>query len=757
MRFLILILFCFIVNCSVAQEFADKEYYLIDSLIIDELISSDKQLLENAMISYHNAKDDTSKVVSLNPIVENMISDYWKNYQFFQYNLVQNILANNPDSKTRKKLKGILLSIYGNLAVIKAGNGDYDGAKEYYFKITTIPDVDSTLLATTYSNLAYIYDLQADLKNAIKLYFKAIKIQEAIDHKKGLAISYNNLGVLYNTQEEYGNALKYYKKAEKLRLKIKDIDGLGNTYNNIATIYNEYDSLDLALDYYKKSLKYREQIKDNVGLANVYNNIGTLYMDKGKEEKALEYFTKAQTIVKQINNELMYLSTNFNLSSLYENKNNLDEAKKLSLDGLDIAKQKGIPLYINKFSKSLYSIYEKKQNYKNALIMYKLHIKMRDSLKNEENTKELVQQQAKYEYEKQKAIDDAEHEKQIAIEQEAAEKQTIITYATTGGLGLVGIFLLVVFNRLKVTRKQKNIIEEQKQEVEQQKQVVELAHSELEEKNKEITDSIQYAKRIQNAILPPAKVVKEYLQESFIYYKPKDIVAGDFYWMETVSDEGGVMSDENPTLNTHHSTTVLFAAADCTGHGVPGAMVSVVCNNGLNRSVREHKLTDPGEILDKTREIVVAEFEKSEEEVKDGMDIALCSLQLNSPFEGEGRGMTLKYAGAHNPLWIIRGGELLETKANKQPIGKFDNPEPYTTHTLELQKGDSLYIFSDGYADQFGGEKGKKLKTINFKKLLISIQKETMEKQKQLIDEAFENWKGNLEQLDDVCVIGVKV
>ena len=739
MRFLILILLCFIVNSSVAQKFADKKYYLIDSLVLDELISSDKQLLENAMISYHNAKDDTSKVVSLNPIVENMISDYWKNYQFFQYNLVQNILANNPDSKTRKKLEGILLSIYGNLAVIKAGNGDYDGAKEYYFKITTIPNVDSTLLATTYSNLAYVYDIQGDMKGSVKLYFKAIKIQEAMMYRKGLAISYNNVGVLYNTQKEYGTALKYYKKAEKLRLKIKDIDGLGNTYNNIATIYNEYDSLDLALDYYKKSLKYREQIKDNVGLANVYNNIGTLYMDKGEEEKALEYFTKAQTIVKQINNELMYLSTNFNLSSLYENKNNLDEAKKLSLDGLDIAKQKGIPLYINKFSKSLYSIYEKKQNYKNALIMYKLHIKMRDSLKNEENTKELVQQQAKYEYEKQKAIDDAEHEKQIAIEQEASEKQTIITYATTGGLGLVGIFLLVVFNRLKVTRKQKNIIEEQKQEVEQQKQVVELAHSELEEKNKEITDSIQYAKRIQNAILPPAKVVKEYLTKSFIYYKPKDIVAGDFYWLEQKDNK------------------VLFAAADCTGHGVPGAMVSVICNNGLNRSVREYGLTDPGEILNKTREIVVQEFEKSEEEVKDGMDIALCSLQLNSPIEGGGRGMTLKYAGAHNPLWIIRGGELLETKANKQPIGKFDNPEPYTTHTLELQKGDSIYIFSDGYADQFGGEKGKKLKTTNFKKLLLSIQNENMQKQKQLIDEAFENWKGNLEQLDDVCVIGVKV
>jgi serine phosphatase RsbU (regulator of sigma subunit) len=224
-------------------------------------------------------------------------------------------------------------------------------------------------------------------------------------------------------------------------------------------------------------------------------------------------------------------------------------------------------------------------------------------------------------------------------------------------------------------------------------------------------------------------VVKEYLQESFILYKPKDIVAGDFYWME------------------HKDGKVLFAAADCTGHGVPGAMVSVVCNNGLNRSVREYGLTSPGEILDKTREIVVQEFEKSEEEVKDGMDIALCSLEGNK----------LQYAGANNPLWIIRNGEIIETKANKQPIGQFDNPEPYTTHGFDLEQGDSLYIFSDGYVDQFGGEKGKKFKARAFRELLLSIQDKVMEEQKTIIDATFETWKGALEQIDDVCVIGVKI
>ena len=251
----------------------------------------------------------------------------------------------------------------------------------------------------------------------------------------------------------------------------------------------------------------------------------------------------------------------------------------------------------------------------------------------------------------------------------------------------------------------------------------------IEEKNKEITDSINYAKRIQSAILPPTKMLDELLPNSFVLYKPKDIVAGDFYWL------------------VKHNEKVLFAAADCTGHGVPGAMVSVVCNSALYQSVREYNLTEPGKILDKTREIVVEEFAKSEEDVKDGMDIALCSLEGN----------ILQYAGAHNPLWIIRNNELLETKANKQPIGDFDNPTPYITHTIELQKGDSIYIFSDGYPDQFGGPNGKKMKTAQFRTILMEIQEKSIEDQKVLLDNFFEEWKGKLEQLDDVCVIGIKV
>jgi serine phosphatase RsbU (regulator of sigma subunit) len=257
-------------------------------------------------------------------------------------------------------------------------------------------------------------------------------------------------------------------------------------------------------------------------------------------------------------------------------------------------------------------------------------------------------------------------------------------------------------------------------------------HIIIEEKNKEILDSINYAKRLQDAILPSDKIWYNYLPNSFVLYQPKDIVAGDFYWIEKIGDQ------------------ILFAAADCTGHGVPGAMVSVVCSNALNRTVKEFNITEPGKILDKVRELVIETFEKSESEVKDGMDISLCALNIKTN--------ELKWAGANNPLWYISGGEgLKEIKADKQPIGKYADEKPFTTHSLQLNKGDTIYLFTDGFADQFGGPKGKKFKYKQLLQLLIDSNNKEMPEQKKMLDTAFKNWKAAIDQVDDVCIIGIKI
>lgn len=267
-------------------------------------------------------------------------------------------------------------------------------------------------------------------------------------------------------------------------------------------------------------------------------------------------------------------------------------------------------------------------------------------------------------------------------------------------------------------------VQERTQEIQQQKEILEI-------KNQEILDSINYALRLQKAIIPTEAKVKSALPESFVYFKPKDIVSGDFYWMNQLEDK------------------VLIAAIDCTGHGVPGAMVSVVGANGLNRCVKEFNLRKPSDILDKLTDLVKETFESGEDKVKDGMDGALISIDLKNK--------SLDYAGANNPLWIIKKeGPLIEIKANKQPIGDFDFRKPFENHTIQLSEGDQVYIFSDGYVDQFGGPKGKKFKYKTLKAHLENTRHLSMDEQVKSLDDRFQEWKGSLEQLDDVCVIGVR-
>ncbi|MBI3501203.1 MAG: SpoIIE family protein phosphatase, partial [Bacteroidetes bacterium] len=335
-------------------------------------------------------------------------------------------------------------------------------------------------------------------------------------------------------------------------------------------------------------------------------------------------------------------------------------------------------------------------------------------------------------------------------------REKVIRYSVMGGLALMFIIAAIIFRSLRITRKQKNIIELQKNEVSRQKEMVEQQKKIVEEHQKEIIDSITYAKRLQEALLPPTDYVNKHLPENFILYKPKDIVAGDFYWMEYLPP--------SPSLLKEGAQGVVFiAAADCTGHGVPGAMVSVVCSNALNRAVKEFHLRETGKILDKVTELVLETFEKSDKDVKDGMDISLLSIQFPSPSERDGR-VRLNWSGANNPLLYIpnpanggTGSEAIEVAADKQPVGKHDNRKPFTTNTISYQPDTIFYLFTDGYADQFGGAKGKKFMYRKMQAALVEINKKPMDEQKKILDETIMQWKGSNEQVDDICVIGIRI
>ena len=277
-------------------------------------------------------------------------------------------------------------------------------------------------------------------------------------------------------------------------------------------------------------------------------------------------------------------------------------------------------------------------------------------------------------------------------------------------------------------------VKERTEEVVRQKDEIDQQKSKLEELYNDVTDSIRYAKRLQDSILPPESIMKKWFPLSFVLFKPKDIVSGDFYWMHKIG-------------NKH-----LFAAVDCTGHGVPGAFMSLVGANGLNGAIKEHKLSDPGKILDDLNAYSHDSLNKKGDEnaVRDGMDIALCAIDYKR--------MQVDYAGAYNPLYIIRNGEIIITKGDKFAIGSFEPGEKhFKTESISLEKGDLIYVFSDGYADQFGGLKGKKFMYRQFRETLLSIKDLPMDEQRALLDQKIEAWKGSFEQVDDILIIGVRI
>jgi serine phosphatase RsbU (regulator of sigma subunit) len=301
---------------------------------------------------------------------------------------------------------------------------------------------------------------------------------------------------------------------------------------------------------------------------------------------------------------------------------------------------------------------------------------------------------------------------------------------------LIYFVIQLSIKRIKTQNiKLEEIVKERTSEIAEQNKQLEYQKAEIIHKTNDIVDSIKYAKRIQDTILPSEERLNEMFKEYFVFYRPKDIVSGDFYWARK---KQGVC---------------IFSAIDCTGHGVPGALVSIVGNNGLLRCVNEFKLIEPNEILDKLREVVVSSFKATGQEVKDGMDMALCTIDHEN--------MILKFAGANNECVIIRNGEIIELKPDKQPIGYFSHSKPFTLHEFKLEKNDCIYLSTDGYIDQFGGPEaargGKKFKSKPFKIMLSQIAHLEMEEQYKIVKNRFDEWKGDLEQIDDICVFGVKI
>jgi serine phosphatase RsbU (regulator of sigma subunit)/Tfp pilus assembly protein PilF len=574
------------------------------------------------------------------------------------------------------------------------------------------------------NNIGSVFYSKGNLPKALDYYLKGLRMREELGDKMGLAESYNNLGVLYKRQGDTNKAISYYQQSLKFYVDANYLEGQANSLGNIGILYASENKNDTALSYLLKEYNIVKGTGNKHSTARVLGDIGTIYQKQNKFDDALKYCQESLDLATQTDDKDYEARTLYIIAQIEYDKNNYEKAHDYGTRALAISKDLGFPVNIMNAAKLMYQVYNGEKKWKEALDMHIIFSAMHDSVNSQEMRKQVIQKEIQNEYDKKETEMKAAEERRDLISQAESKRQRIAILLAAIIAISTGVIAILIFRSLKTTRRQKVIIEEQKVLVEQ--------------KNKDVLDSITYAKRLQDAILPPIGLIEQYFPESFILYKPKDIVAGDFYWMETPNKEG----------------TIYIAAADCTGHGVPGAMVSVVCSNSLNRAVKEFNISEPGKILDKTRELVIETFEKSESDVNDGMDISLLAISYQLIANGL---ITAQWSGANNPLWYIHNGEFKEIIADKQPLGKYERISPFTTHTIELKKGDSIYLFTDGFADQFGGPKDKKFKDAQLRELIREIAGQSIKEQKNKLDVAFENWKENKSQTDDVCIIGIRV
>lgn len=623
----------------------------------------------------------------------------------------------------------------------------------------------------------------------------AIALSEKTGDIKRLSIAHRRMGIAYINKGDFKKSIYHQEQSLAYSEQLAFDEGIRKALNNLGVIYLNNELYNKALNYFLRSLKYAEAAKDTVTMASLYNNCGLIYLRLSEVKLARNYFRMSADLAKYSLNSDQIIDIKMNVASAYRNLNLLDSAeiyireveeilnsasnKKAkyaywigkglvyserkqhrqamtcfdssaiyALSPIDVIiartnvaeehlRLNEIQSAINEFelafkmseenkaynnltyiSRKLLQLYSEAGNMSKTRYFVNAHLVYRDSNDKYVKAQQIRQQQLEFDYERKQVADSlkfAQREELKNLELEIAEgklnREKTFRFALILLLGSVVLLTVFLYNRFFITRRQNRIIARQKLIV--------------EEKNREMLDSIHYAQRLQSAILPPLDEIRQHLKGELLYL-PKDIIGGDFYFFEK------------------HNGLLYFAVCDCTGHGIPGAIMSVVCHQALHKAIFEFGKIKSQEILDKARELVIAQLHASEQNIKDGMD---CSLLVIDPSSGN-----YSWAGANNPLWIWDEDGFRELKADKQPVAWYEMAKPFTEQSGVFRKNTRLCLFSDGYPDQFGGEKGKKYKqkqlksfieqnlSMNNNELLLQLQKN------------FFNWKGQLDQVDDVAL-----
>ncbi|MBS1652625.1 MAG: SpoIIE family protein phosphatase [Bacteroidetes bacterium] len=687
--------------------------------------------------------------------------------------------TNNPLEKLKT------LNVLSEQLWLKA---DYTGARTYINQALKIEEDELKKeknkdylkeKAYTYNNIAIIYRFLGDYSLSLENHLIALKIREEIDDKRGLARSYLGIASIYSLIGKNEVSLQYNLKAKKLFEDVKDTLFTAYTCSHIADNYFESNNFKEAESYNSKAMLFFSQTFNLIGVSDCLSLAGYIYEKQANYKDALENFRSSLVICLMYKFKDRVISSYIDIARLYITTNQIKNARQCIDSALILTKQTGAKIQYKEIYYLKYKMDSVSKKLNSAIENLKLYYNYKDSLVNQKSSEEITQIQSRFESEKLEKIKQLEEERKEQLRKEREQKQEMIIYIISIGLFFMGLLSLFIFRSYRLKQKVNKELYSKNEVIENQKRLV-------EEKHKEITDSINYAERIQRSFLATKEMLDCNLNQSvtssavenyFVFFKPKDVVSGDFYWAANIVSSSGVES-------------FAIATADSTGHGVPGAVMSLLNITSLEKAIETQ--TQPHDILNTTRKIIIERLKKdgSEEGGKDGMDCSLLVFDFAN--------MKLQIAAANNPVWIVRTvtssgaessvtssepplsvtssevekqtekgldsarpdntKEIIEIKPDKMPVGKHDKQDiPFTLHEINLQKGDVIYTLTDGFSDQFGGEKGKKFMSKNLRELLAHNSHLPMQEQKELLEKTFAKWKGDTEQVDDVTVIGIRI
>ena len=597
---------------------------------------------------------------------------------------------------------------------------------------------DKRGMSASLNNIGMVYYNQGLLDKAVEYYVNSSKMDEELNDLDGMAASYNNIGLLYWGQNNLKRAAEYFNMTLDVFTKLGKKKGMAGALSNLGGIAYSEKQFDKSLDYFKQSLILYEQVQSQQLIALICSNIAEVYTEQKQFRAALPYVKRAVSIQNTMGDLSGLINSQLVQAKLHINTKNYIAAESSLKDAIQKSETINARKQLSAALQMLSDVQSKTNNYKEAFLTFKKFYVLNDTLLNIEKSAQINDVVSKYENDKKnKEIELLKKQKEIQELQQLADqsRNRLIRNSLLVTVLLVLVVFFMLYNRYQVKQKANVLLQQKNNDIQLQKEKIERQAEELTEKNKEITDSIHYARRIQMAILPPADEVKRLLPDSFIFYKPKDIVSGDFYWIDEKNGK------------------TLVAAVDCTGHGVPGALMSVVGSNMLSQISHEADHANPDHMLNELNKSISKNLQQKNQDsgVRDGMDLSLCVIDYKQ--------LELEFAGAMNPGYIVRKGSITELPADKLYIGSWhEKPhDTYRKQQLKLEKGDMIYLFTDGYADQFGGPKGKKFKHRRLIETLLNISDFPCDAQKDSLINTFEEWRGNLEQIDDVCIIGIRI